>query len=239
MKIFITGVSSGLGLYIAKEFLDSGDEVWGIGRRKFKLKEVDNNLQNIFRYEQCDTSKGDQVKSVFNKMVKADYIPDRIIFCAGSVTEDITERNFQLCRFKENYDVNLFGILYWVELFLPYFIERNQGSFSAISSMSVYRESRRGRIGYSSSRIALNKAFENLCLEYSDSGVKFIVFNMGRMLQKSGVVGVSYSNAAYRIHKTVKSSGCSRQINIPFFQYILTRIAQLIPKKIFKSYLMK
>ena len=239
MKIFITGVSSGLGLYIAKEFLDSGDEVWGIGRRGFNLKEFDQSCQKKFRYEQCDTSNGEQVKSIFKKMVEADYIPDRIIFCAGSAVDDISESNFQLSRFKENYDVNLFGVLYWVELFLPYFIQRNKGSFSAISSMSIYRESRRGRIGYSSSRIAINKAFENLCLENSDSGVKFIVFNMGRMLQKSGVIGISYSNAAYRIHKIVKPSRCSRQINIPFSQYILTRIAQLIPKRIFKRYLMK
>jgi short-subunit dehydrogenase len=239
MKIFITGVSSGLGLYIAKEFLNSGDEVWGIGRREFNLKEFDKNCRKMFRYEQCDTSKGEQVKSIFNKMVEADYIPDRIIFCAGSAIDDISDSNFQLRRFKENYDVNLFGVLYWVELFLPYFIQRNKGSFSAISSMSIYRESRRGRIGYSSSRIAINKAFENLCLENSDSGVKFIVFNMGRMLQKSGVIGISYSNAAYRIHKIVKPSRCSRQINIPFPQYILTRIVKLIPKRIFKRYLMK
>ncbi|GJQ51000.1 MAG: hypothetical protein HKUEN01_33860 [Candidatus Kuenenia stuttgartiensis] len=239
MKIFITGVSSGLGLCLAKEFLRNGDEVWGIGRRNLDTEGLSEGFQGTLRYCQCDTTKIDQIKFTFEKMVKADYIPDIIIFCAGSATNDIIENFFRLDEFKNNFSVNLFGTLHWIELFLPYFIQRGKGSFATISSMSVYRENHRERIGYSASRIAINKAFENLFLEYSESGIKFIVFNMGRMQKKSGFIGTSYHKAASKICKILKSSKHSTSINIPFFQYVLTKGAQFIPVKIYKKYLMK
>lgn len=239
MKILITGISGGLGLCLAKEFLASGDEVWGIGRREFKLERADESQQKMFKYDQCDTSKSEQVKFIFNKMIKADYIPDKIIFCAGGATDDVTEKQFQIDRYIDNFYVNLFGILYWVDLFQPYFLKRNRGSFVAVSSMSIYRESRKNRIGYSASKIALNKTFENLCLEYIDGGVEFTIFNLGRMEKKNGLIGISYSKAAARICKIVKMAGYSKQINIPFTQYILTRMVQLIPRSLFKKFLMK
>lgn len=239
MKIFITGVSSGLGICLAKEFLACGDEVWGIGRRKFDLEGIDINPQQNLRYYQCDTTKDSQVQNTFEEMVKADYIPDIAIFCAGSAIDDIAEDNFRLDRFKENFSVNLFGILCWVELLLSYYLKRNKGVFAGISSMSVYRESRKDRIGYSASRIALNKTFENLHLEYLDTGVEFVIFNMGRMKERSGIIGTSYSKAAYTIVKMLKSGKHSKLVNIPFSQYLLTRMVQFIPEKIFKNYLMK
>lgn len=239
MKIFITGVSSGLGIYLAKEFLACGDKVWGIGRRKLDLEGIDVNLQQNLRYYQCDTTKDSQVQNTFEEMVKADYIPDIAIFCAGSAIDDIAEDSFRLVRFKENFSVNLFGTLCWVELLLPYFIRRDRGIFAGISSMSIYRESRKDRIGYSASRIALNKTFENLHLEYLDTGVEFAIFNMGRMKERSGIIGTSYSKAAYTIVKMLKSGKHSKLVNIPFSQYLLTRMVQFIPEKIFKNYLMK
>ncbi len=239
MKIFITGVSSGLGICLAEKFLACGDEVWGIGRRKFVLAGVDVELQQRFKYLRCDTTRHNQVRNTFEDMVKADFIPDIVIFCAGGVTDDITEDIVRLDRFKENFNLNLFGILYWIELLTPYFLKRNRGIFSGISSMSIYRENHKNRIGYSASRIALNKAFENLNLEYLNTGIEFVIFNMGRIQERSGIIGTSYSKAACKVFKILNTGKISKSVNIPFSQYILTRMAQYIPDKIFRNYLMK
>ena len=239
MKIFITGVSSGLGICLTKEFLACGDEVWGIGRRKFVLEGVDVELQQRFKYLRCDTTSQNRVRNTFEDMVKADFVPDIVIFCAGSATDDITENTVRLDRFKENFNLNLFGILYWIELLTPYFLKRNRGIFSGISSMSIYRENHKNRIGYSASRIALNKAFENLNLEYLNTGIEFVIFNMGRIQEKSGIIGTSYSKAAYKVFKMLNTGKISKSVNIPFSQYILTRMAQYIPDKIFRNHLMK
>lgn len=43
MKIFISGASSGLGFYLTEKFILEGDSVWGIGRRKFELDNIEKN----------------------------------------------------------------------------------------------------------------------------------------------------------------------------------------------------
>lgn len=239
MKIFISGVSSGLGLYIAKEFLSQGDSVWGIARRKFEPDGIEASLQKKFYYSRCDTTVKEQVKNTVEEMVRSNFIPDIAIFCAGSAVDDMGENNLELDKFKENFSVNLFGVLHWVELLLPFFLKRNRGIFAGISSMSIYRENHKNRIGYSASKLALNKSFENLRLEYFNTGVKFVIFNMGRMKERSDLIGTSYAKAASLIVKILKSGRCSDAVNIPRTQYLLTKLAQFIPEKIYKKYFIK
>ncbi|MFC1521987.1 SDR family NAD(P)-dependent oxidoreductase [Elusimicrobiota bacterium] len=238
MKLFITGMSSGLGLSLAKEFIALDDEVWGIGKRDLDVKSIDASAKGKSRYFKCDTANTQQVSDTFRQMIQADYIPDVVIFCAGSAADDVKEHVFSLEKFQENFNVNLFGILTWTEHFLPHFLKRNSGTFAAVSSMSAYRENHKCRMGYSASRIALNKTFENLSVEYCESGMRFIVFNMGRLLESEGIIGVTRSKAARRIRKIIKSSKRCAAVNIPFSQYVLTRMAQCIPDKLFKRYFM-
>ncbi len=239
LKIFITGVSDGLGLHLAREFLESGGRVHGIGRREFPVIALGEAHRNRFMYHQCDTTRDEQVQRTFESVMQADFIPDIIVFCAGDAIDDIIGDKVSLDKFKENFELNLFGVFSWVERFLPHFIERGAGTFAAVSSMSIFRESRKDRIGYSASKTALNKTFENLRLAYLESGVRFIIFNMGRMQKKKGIIGVSYSKAANQICRIVKADPLSATANIPFSQYALTKMVQWVPKKIFKRHLMK
>ena len=136
MKIFISGASSGLGLYLSKKFILQGDLVWGIGRGELKADDEERSFKTNFRYSRCDITSYADIKNTFAEMVKLDFIPDIAIFCAGRATEDIMESNFAADKFRENFDVNLFGALYWVEVLLPHFLKRNSGIFAAISSKS-------------------------------------------------------------------------------------------------------
>lgn len=239
MKIFITGASSGLGFYLAKEFMLQGDSVWGIGRRKFGPEDIETSIQKNFTYSRCDMTVDAQIKNTYEEMVKSDFIPDIVIFCAGSAAGDITGRNFVIDKFRENFSVNLFGVLYWVGLLLPHFLKRNKGIFAGISSMSIYRENHRKRIGYSASKLALNKSFENLRLEYLNTGINFIIFSMGRMKETKDLIGTSYARAAGLIVKVFRSRRIPQIVHIPFSQYFLTRIATYLPDWVFCNYLMK
>jgi len=236
MKIFISGASSGLGLSLAKRFLHNGDIVWGTGRREFKIEDTGNEN---FRYSRCDTTQKEEVKNTFEDMVKKDFIPDVAVFCAGSAAEDIIEDKFFTNRFEENFKVNLFGVLYWVEFLLPLFLKRNKGILAAVSSMSIYVENHSKRIGYSASRIALNKTFENLHLEYLNTGIHFKIFNMGRMKETKDIIGTSYLKASASIIKNLKSGKHSNVFNIPYTQFLLTKAVSFIPEKIFRTYLRK
>ena len=234
----MSGTSSGLGLHISEELLSQGDYVWGIGRREFDIESIKNSGQENLKYSQCDTTVYSEVKNTFEQMVESGFIPDIAIFCAGSATEDIVDNDFSLQKFRKNIEVNLLGILSWVELLLPHFLGRNRGTFAGISSMSAVRENHRKRIGYSASKLALNKCFENLRLEYSDRGVDFVIFNMGRMTKTRGLIGVTYEKASSMIVSMLKSDRRHTVANIPLSQFLLTRAVGLIPEKLFRRYLM-
>jgi NAD(P)-dependent dehydrogenase (short-subunit alcohol dehydrogenase family) len=239
LKIFIAGVSDGLGLCLAREFLESGDRVQGIGRRAFPLVELGDAHRDQFTYHQCDTTIDEQVQHTFERLVHEDFIPDAILFCAGAASDDINGDKVCIDKFKDNFELNLFGVISWVERFLPHFIKRGAGTFAAVSSMSIFRESRKKRIGYSASKTALNKTFENFRLTYFESGVRFVVFNMGRMQKEDSIIGIRYSKAAKQIGSIVKTDKSSTTFNIPFSQYVLTRAMQCVPTGFFRRYVMR
>lgn len=238
VKILVSGASSGLGLCITGELLRQGDSVWGLGRRKFEIETRRKSTLGNFRYSECDTGVYAQVVRTFEQMAESEFIPDMAVFCAGSATEDIVGNDFSAEKLARNFEVNLLGVLHWVELLLPHFVKRKRGKFAGISSMSILRENHRKRIGYSASKLALNKCFENLRLEYSDRGVRFVIFNMGRMTEEQGLIGVSYARAARLVVNTLKSDRCPSVANIPRSQYLLTRAVTFIPERVFRRYLM-
>ena len=237
MKIFITGASSGLGMHLVREFAGRGDTVWGIGRRSPGAVDTGSLPGGRFSYRTCDTTDRSAVRGIADEMMRAQFIPDIIILCAGGATEDILEGSFDLSRFEQNLDLNLLGALHWVEIFLPHFLERDRGTFAAVSSMGVLRETHRRRIGYSASKGALNKAFENLRMEYLPTGLRFVTFSMGRMTERGDTIGVSYREAARLIGRALASGRGSRTVSIPFKQFVLTRIASWVPERLFRGYI--
>lgn len=44
MKVFITGVSSGIGKALTTRLVKAGHEVWGVARRREALEELQTNL---------------------------------------------------------------------------------------------------------------------------------------------------------------------------------------------------
>lgn len=239
MKIFISGASRGLGLYLAKEFLTRGHLVWGIGRSALETGKLDLALRDHFFYSQCDTTVGEEVKKTFAAMLKADFIPEITLFCAGGAKEDTLAKPFEIDRFKDNFNLNLFGVLFWIELMLPYFLQRKAGTFAAISSMSVHRENHRNRIGYSAAKLALNKSFENLRMQHLNSGVRFVIFNIGRIRERQGLVGTSYPACAALIERIFSSARAPDVVAIPRLQSLLTRMSILFPKTIYHKYFFK
>ncbi len=240
MKVLITGASKGLGAALVREFNARGAEVWGVARSDKATVQADANGR--FRYSRCDVRKQNDIKNAAKEMMSAGFIPDVVVFNAGAATDDVegTGGAFDMTRFRENYDANLFGATAWVEELLPHFLKRGSGVFAAVSSMSVYRENHRNRIGYSSSKIALSKAFENFRLQYHGTGVGFIAFHPGRMSEAGGsAIGTTYAKAARTIAENALSSNPPASVDFPRLQHILTRILRLVPDGLFHRFIFK
>ena len=68
--ILITGGATGIGFSIAKEFIDSGNEVIICGRREQKLEEAKKKLPGLHT-RVCDLSKKEERSSLYEWVSKA------------------------------------------------------------------------------------------------------------------------------------------------------------------------
>jgi len=245
VKVLITGASKGLGAALVMEFNARGASVWGVARSEKPA--IHPDADGRFRYSMCDVRNQDGVKKAVKEMISTGFIPDVVIFNAGAASDDVDESGgeFDMTRFRENYDANLFGAVAWIEELLPLFLKRElpssrgSGVFAAISSLSVYRENHRNRMGYSSSKIALSKAFENFRMQYHGTGVRFVAFHPGRMSEAGSFIGTTYAKAARTIAENVLSSNPPASVDFPRLQYILTRILRFVPDGLFYRFIFK
>jgi short-subunit dehydrogenase len=169
MKIFVTGVSSGIGRALALELLKRGDDVWGVARRTLEMPGL--------RFTRCDVRNADEVARVHRQTRTENFLPDVVVLNAGILEVD-TEDLYAHHRARQVLATNVEGALVWVETFLPQFVERRSGQFIAISSILAHRPDP-SSVSYAASKAALSMAFRSLRLRYRDTGVQFKTVHFG------------------------------------------------------------
>lgn len=232
MNVFITGVVSGLGKMLAREFLDKGYRVWGVDIRKLE------NPQKNFYYSICDVTKSEDVNRVYEEMRSKDFIPDIVILNAGIMKDDMNYQ-FSCSIFKEVFTVNLFGVINWIDMFLPVFLKRKKGIFVAISSLSAYRAINFNKIAYPSSKAALSMVFQAFRFQLASSGLRFITFHIGRMKEKGKLLQISYQKAAKKIATHLYLSRKADVVDFPFIPTLLTKISKYFPDVFISRMLLK
>lgn len=229
MKVFITGVSSGIGQALARLMLKEGHMVWGVARRQTGLDKL------IFT--QADVSQEGDVNKVMAVMKEKNFIPDVAVLNAGVYEVDMEQvYNHEVA--SRVYDINLYGAMIWVEKFLPDFLARKNAQFIAISSIAAYRPDEWSS-SYSASKAALSMSFRSFRLRYHDSGVKFKTIHFGPVdtlviprfadSKKGGWV-VSASAAARYISQVIKSH--KQNFYYPLNSWLI-RLTAFIPDRIF------
>lgn len=228
MNVFITGVTLGLGKELAGEFLHRGYTVWGVGRRY--LKESKEN----FYYSVCDVSKDLDVKRVYEEMKNKNFVPDIIILNAGIMKNDLIP-DFSYPIFKEVFDINLFGAINWIDIFLPIFLKNKRGIFAAISSLAAYRAVNINRIAYPGSKAALTMVFQALRVQFMSYPLRFITFQIGRMGERQTLLQVSYNETARKIVNHLSRNKKSDVVDFPFGHAILVKISKHLPDCILRK----
>jgi|GEM_PF-645804 len=191
---FITGVSFGIGRELVKKLVANGDRVFGIARTREALERLQQEVgDQQFCYADFDV--GDLMrdpKELLNQMEKKGFFPDAVILNAAINMSDLSP-HFDFHAFKEVIETNVYGVVRWVDLFLPAFLQRKRGHFIAISSFSAYYGSPKGA-GYPASKAAISRAFDSFRLRYEKDNVYFTSIHFGpvdtRLWQRKKVSGV-------------------------------------------------
>ena len=177
MKVFITGVSEGIGRALALQLIAEGHDVWGVARREEYLATLTEEAASpSLKTSLCDVADMTSCKEVVRAMREAHFVPDVFVLNAGVFVPDIAE-SFDFDAHHISFGVNVHGALIWVAEFLPDCLLRGSGAFIAISSTAAFRPS--GSASYSGSKAALSIAFRQFAMSFADRGVTFSVLHFG------------------------------------------------------------
>ena len=178
MRVFVTGVSSGIGRELAIKLLEAGHEVWAIARRTPVLDELpDELLCRSFRFDECDISDSAAMEKAHAKMVSQGFLPDVVILNAAvDLDDEFPGLDYsQGCQMMRT---NVDGAYFWITKFIDAFVARGSGQFIAVSSLFAHWPDS-ASVSYASSKAALTMIMRGLRLRYSTSNLQFKVLYLG------------------------------------------------------------
>lgn len=160
MKIFITGGSSGIGLGLAKKYLEQKHEVAICGRNEEKIKKLQSEFPELKIYKVSVQDKF-ALKKAVEDFAKEDL--DMMIAAAGVYYGNLSEKLDQKGLIN-SVDTNLAGVLHSFEIARDIMLPRKQGHLVVISSVAGLLEYKNASV-YSKSKQAVNY----LCEAYREA----------------------------------------------------------------------
>ena len=148
MRVFISGVSSGLGYGLAKVYLAMGDEVYGCSRRKPK-----DLVEQGLHFAGIDLNDSIAGRRDFCKLINGVPNFDLVILNAGKLGQIRDMKETSLEDLRETMEINVWSNKWLLDCFFA--DERSIEQVVAISS-GASQSGSRGWNGYSLSKSALN-----------------------------------------------------------------------------------
>ena len=164
LKVFITGATSGIGLELAKLYVEEGHAVGVCGR---DLSKLPDNLEPTIRAYKCDVLDRDALHKAVSNFAKDG--PDIMVANAGiSVGKKTQKPDFDMSR--RVVEINVIGVLNAFEVALEYMFPRRSGHIVGISSVA-------GLVGlprasaYSASKASVLKLCESYSIDFKEVGI--------------------------------------------------------------------
>ncbi len=179
----VTGGGSGIGLAVARRFLDEGCQVAITGRTPEKLKSAWEQLgrSERLRYRACDVAEVGQVRDSVAWALQQLGRIDILVNNAGlnlkrrGLSELTTEDWDRVIR------ANLDGAFYCIQAVLPDMRARRDGLIINISSIAGKRASPLGGAAYAASKFGMSALSHCLGAEEKDHGIRTCVIYPGEV----------------------------------------------------------
>ena len=172
--IIITGGAKGLGFYLTKGFVESGNTVIVISRDSEALKLCSKKLKlskgKIITYV-CDVKKYANVSNVIKKIVKRFKQIDVLINNAGVMTPVGVFDKLDMKEIINNIDVNLLGPVNTMHNVLRHMKYLKKGKIINISGGGAVKPLKELAL-YSATKTALVRLSETLANEYLDYNIQ-------------------------------------------------------------------
>jgi NAD(P)-dependent dehydrogenase (short-subunit alcohol dehydrogenase family) len=168
---FVTGASKGLGLSLTKQLLEQGYSVAATSRSKSSLiKEVGEHSKNFLPL-QVDLENEESIREAIAQTLAQFNTIDVVVNNAGygqlGTLEELSNEEA-----RQNFDVNVFGLLNVIRNILPHFRTQRSGHVFNISSIGGFTAGFAGWGIYCATKFAVAGLTEALAAEVKSLGIK-------------------------------------------------------------------
>ena len=232
----VTGASSGIGKHIACEMVGRGWKVIAIARRGDELNNLAKSLgQDKLIPKVCDVSDFDSVKNTSKELIASNIFPSLFYLNAGDGDEE--EENFNLELHRRTFETNYFGVINWIDQWVPVLKKNGGGTFVGTSSLQSFI-ALPGSAAYGSSKAALNYTFESLDAMHYKNNIRFALIYPGPvdtpMLKTDKPIPSAWKPekaAKYIVKKVLKGH---MKIKFPPRWVLLLGIGKRLPRSFFR-----
>lgn len=174
---FITGASKGFGLLFIEQLLAKGDNVAATSRRLADLEKAAGTHPNLLALE-VNLTDEQSVKTAINatiaKFGRLDVVVNNAGYGLSGAVEELTD-----AESRQNFDVNVFGLLNVVRQALPHLRAQRSGHIFNISSIGGFVGNFPGFGIYCATKFAVNGLSESLAVEAKEFGVNVTIVMPG------------------------------------------------------------
>jgi NADP-dependent 3-hydroxy acid dehydrogenase YdfG len=170
----VTGGGSGIGLAVARAFLDEGARVAITGRQEARLRQAAESLQagdRLFFYP-ADVAQEEQVHELVCRVQETLGPIDILVNNAGLNVRERTVRELTPENWRLLMRTNLDSAYYCIHAALPGMLQRRDGLIVNISSIAGKRASPLGGAAYAASKFGMSALGLCLAAEEKDSGIR-------------------------------------------------------------------
>jgi NADP-dependent 3-hydroxy acid dehydrogenase YdfG len=170
----ITGGGSGIGLAVARLFLEEGARVAISGRDEKKLQEAARGLNAADRVvvHAADVADPAQVEALVRDVSRRLGRIDVLVNNAGTNLKERAFRELTPESWQRLLRTNLDGAFYCMHAVLPQMLERQDGVIVNVSSIAGKRASPLGGAAYVASKFGMTGLGLCLAAEEKDSGIR-------------------------------------------------------------------
>jgi short-subunit dehydrogenase len=178
MKVVISGASSGIGLALARHYLERGATIAAFARRGELLQVLAEEFPNQVYCYALDVRDAQAIQRAAADFMSRAGVPDIVIANAGVSRGTLTEYVEDEEVFQNVLDINVLGMVKTFQPFLAEMRNAKQGTLVGISSVAGFR-GLPGSGAYSASKAAAISYLESLRVELHGSGVNVVTLCPG------------------------------------------------------------
>jgi short-subunit dehydrogenase len=168
----VTGASSGIGAALAQRLARRGDHVILVARRLRLLQDVAEGIAKAGGSSEisvCDVTDGEASRACVHDVLRKHGRIDRLILNAGGGSRTPPEQ-LTSADMRASFDLNLFGVVHFIEAALPALLKQGNGQIVAIGSIAGFRGLPHAA-SYGAAKAALMNYIESLRIDLAPHGI--------------------------------------------------------------------